>query len=178
MTQLQSSGNRLHLPWVRLHLGWLAFFQEDWFLAQEHFSEAEAEFEATETWAGLAACRFGRGWIAHTGSDSEAARGYYAGSLSILREREELLLAPYVLGNWVILACSVGQMPSAALVAGATVALESRIPSGVPPALVAYFVRSLGPIRRALGDGPYATAFARGTSMSFEQTVDLCLGDR
>jgi predicted ATPase/DNA-binding XRE family transcriptional regulator len=156
-----------------LRLGWLAFFREDRVAAAEHFAEAEARLDRTDSPTGRATARFGRGWLAHDRGDSEWAGSLYRECLTLLRNGDTLALVPCVLGNQAVLAAESGAAELAALLAGATTRAKSCWTIGFPPALAALVDHALLPARTALGPTQFAALESRGAALTLDEVIEL-----
>jgi non-specific serine/threonine protein kinase len=173
LARYADQGDRPRTGAMLVQLGWLELFREDWSTAEKRFADAEHCYEELVDAAGLAAARFGRGWVAQEQGDLATARAHYLATLRLLGQDNALPVAPFVLTNWARLADASGDQETAVQLAGAALGPRMQNASRLPSALIYLLGQTVGHARQTLGETRFAAAWETGRSLRLDQASAL-----
>jgi predicted ATPase/DNA-binding SARP family transcriptional activator/DNA-binding CsgD family transcriptional regulator len=121
------------------------------------------------------------GWVGMltlwSGNDHSSAERFLKEALGLLRQFGDWMYAAYCLEGFAGLAGAREQGARAARLWGAAEALRNTISAPPTPEARRYYDRSMGAARALLGEAAWEAAFAKGSAMSAEETVEYALSE-
>ena len=157
------------------NLGVIAYDRGDHGTARALFEQSLAIQRELGSKQGVAIALVNLGPLACETGDYAASRIYLTECLTILKEIRYKYVTVYALGGCALLSRHLNQAGRAARLWAAAEALRATIGLPLPPDEREVYDRNLTAVREALGDEVFATAWAEGLAMTFEQAVDYAL---
>jgi ATP/maltotriose-dependent transcriptional regulator MalT len=164
-------GAKLFIPEALRLLGEICLVQGEQTRARELAEESVAIFkEEGDEW-GIALASIGLARILASQGERAAARALYQESLALLHKIGNKAFIAACLEGLGAVGAGQGQPAWAARLWGAAEALRQHIGAPLPPVYRADYERSVAAARAHLGEKPFASAWAKGRTMTPEQAL-------
>jgi non-specific serine/threonine protein kinase len=168
-------GDKGGIAWSLGRLAWAAYGQGDHGAARALHEESLAIFRELGDKTGIAYSLLGLGDLARAQGDCGAARALIQESLAIFRALADKAAIVIDLEGLAAVAAAQAQSERAACLFGAAEALRELLGAPLPPADRAEHDRSVAAAGTALGEAAFATAWAEGRAMSWDEAACVAL---
>ena len=171
LTLLQEINNLWERAYPLVLLGQISLQREDQAQARALFEESRSSFKQVGDQAGEAEALVGLASVAAMQGDFGAAHRLYQESFLILQRIQYQELIPSCLEALATVTAEQGEPVQSAHLWGAAEALREAIGTPIPPVYRPGYQQAVAAARSQSGEEDFATAWARGRSMSPEQAM-------
>jgi predicted ATPase/DNA-binding SARP family transcriptional activator len=153
-------------------LGLIALKQGDYALATTHLHESLRLWQLRSDRHYIAAAHCSLGWLALAQADAKGAADHFCAGLTLYKEMVDKLGAASALEG---MANCIQPPVLGARLLGAAQSLRQTIGAPVPPIDQSAYSASIHALRSTLGAENFATGWAEGSTLSYEQAIALAL---